>query len=239
MDLGVWLRSLGLERYEAVFRKNEIDDTVLPNLTAEDLKELGIGALGHRRKLLDAIALLRSETTARSPPPEAPPAHSRPLQDTAERRQVTVMFSDLVGSTALSARMDPEDLRQVISAYQKCVSQVVQRFGGFVAKFLGDVGVSALAPALLPIQPDRRRRPSQWQCPLGFAVERWTSARQPLGPTPAPPVPRARRRPRVLAGSRNRPAPRWLTQGSSSSAALESRTYLKIADGRRSSISVR
>jgi class 3 adenylate cyclase len=138
MDLGVWLRGLGLERYEAVFRDNEIDDTVLPNLTAEDLKELGVGALGHRRKLLDAIALLRSETTAKALPVEAPSPLSEPSHDTAERRQVTVMFSDLVGSTALSARMDPEDLREVISAYQKCVAQVVQRFGGFVAKFLGD-----------------------------------------------------------------------------------------------------
>jgi class 3 adenylate cyclase len=138
MDLGDWLRSLSLERYEAVFRENEIDDTVLPNLTAEDLKELGIGALGHRRKLLDAIALLRSETGAKSLASEAPSALSKPSQDTAERRQVTVMFSDLVGSTALSARLDPEDLREVISAYQKCVAQVVQRFGGFVAKFLGD-----------------------------------------------------------------------------------------------------
>jgi hypothetical protein len=125
MDLGVWLRSLGLERYEPVFRENEIDDTVLTSLTAEDLKELGIGPLGHRRKLLDAIALLRSETATRSSPPEASSALSRPPQDSAERRQVTVMFSDLVGSTALSARMDPEDLREVISAYQKCVAQVV------------------------------------------------------------------------------------------------------------------
>ena len=117
MDIGGWLRSLGLEEYEAAFHKNHIDEAVLPNLTAEDLKDLGVGSIGHRRKLLDAITLLRAETTTKAPPPEAPSAIPRPPQDTAERRQVTVMFSDLVGSTALSARMDPEDLREVISAY--------------------------------------------------------------------------------------------------------------------------
>src|ERR1700692_3406408 len=138
MDLRGWLRSLGLERYEAAFRENEIDETVLPSLTAEDLKDLGVGIVGHRRKLLDAIAALRTDATARDPcdavssPPSATP------QDRAERRQVTVMFSDLVGSTALSARMDPEDLREVISAYQKCVAETVGRFGGFVAKYMGD-----------------------------------------------------------------------------------------------------
>jgi class 3 adenylate cyclase len=138
MDIGGWLRSLGLEQYEAAFRQNDIDDTVLPSLTAEDLKDLGIGSIGHRRKLLDAIALLRPETSAKAPTSEAPSTLPAPGQDTAERRQVTVMFSDLVGSTAISARMDPEDLREVISAYQKCVAQTVQHFGGFVAKYMGD-----------------------------------------------------------------------------------------------------
>ena len=141
MDLESWLRSLGLERYEGAFRKNEIDETVLPNLTAEDLKELGVSALGHRRKLLDAIAALRTDTDGKAPSAEAvttPSAPSVAPEDRAERRQVTVMFSDLVGSTALSARMDPEDLREVISAYQKSVAETVQRFGGFVAKYMGD-----------------------------------------------------------------------------------------------------
>ena len=120
MDVVVWLRGLGLGKYEAVFRENEIDETVLPNLTAEDLKELGIAALGHRRKLLDAIAALRAEKTTLGPSAglatsPAPPSASP--EDRAERRQVTVMFSDLVGSKALSARMDPEDLLEVISAY--------------------------------------------------------------------------------------------------------------------------
>ena len=141
MDIVVWLRSLGLGKYEAVFRENEIDETVLPNLTAEDLKELGVTALGHRRKLLDAIAALRNDTSAPGPSSylkTAPAAPSASPEDRAERRQVTVMFSDLVGSTALSARMDPEDLREVLSAYQTCVAETVQRFGGFVAKYMGD-----------------------------------------------------------------------------------------------------
>ncbi len=138
MDIGGWLRNLGLEQYEAAFRDNAINEKVLPNLTAEDLKDLGIGMVGHRRTLLDAIALLRADRTAKAPPPEAPLTVPKPGQDTAERRQVTVMFSDLVGSTALAARMDPEDLREVISAYQKCVAETVQRFGGFVAKYMGD-----------------------------------------------------------------------------------------------------
>src|SRR5450755_1959282 len=139
MDLRDGLRSLGLERYEVAFRENEIDETVLPSLTADDLKDLGVGIVGHRRKLLDAITALRTDATAKDPsgdavssPPSATP------EDRAERRQVTVMFSDLVGSTSLSARMDPEDLREVISAYQNCVAETVGRFGGFVAKYMGD-----------------------------------------------------------------------------------------------------
>jgi class 3 adenylate cyclase/predicted ATPase len=138
MDLGGWLRSLGLGQYEAAFRENAIDDTVLPNLTAEDLKDLGVDIVGHRRKLLDAIAALRADASAKAPPPDALPATDITAKDTAELRQVTVMFSDLVGSTALSTRMDPEDLREVISAYQKCVAETVRRFGGFVARYLGD-----------------------------------------------------------------------------------------------------
>src|ERR1700723_1350555 len=101
MELVVWLRSLGLGKYEAVFRENEIDETVLPNLTAEDLKELGGTALGHRRKLLDAIPALRNDTSGKAPFVDAGTTLSTPSahpEDRAERRQVTVMFSDLVGS---------------------------------------------------------------------------------------------------------------------------------------------
>jgi class 3 adenylate cyclase/predicted ATPase len=138
MDVGGWLRKLGLEQYEAAFRENRIDDTVLPSLTAEDLKDLGVGFVGDRRKLLDAIAAVRAEASAPTPLSDAPLATDKAAQDTGERRQVTVMFSDLVGSTALSTRMDPEDLREVISAYQKCVAETVRRCGGFVAKYMGD-----------------------------------------------------------------------------------------------------
>src|SRR5215813_935618 len=141
MDIVVWLRSLGLGKYEAAFRENEIDETVLPNLTAEDLKDLGVSIVGHRRKILDAIAASRTHAGDKAPYADAATTSSPPSahpEDRAERRQVTVMFSDLVGSTALSARVDPEDLREVISAYQTCVANTVQRFGGFVAKYMGD-----------------------------------------------------------------------------------------------------
>ena len=141
MDIVVWLRSLGLGSTPADIPENEIDETRHPEPDGEDLKELGVAALGHRRKLLDAIAALRSDASGKAPSANAAPASSAPSappEDRAERRQVTVMFSDLVGSTALSARMDPEDLREVISAYQKCVADTVQRFGGFVAKYMGD-----------------------------------------------------------------------------------------------------
>ena len=131
MDPTEWLQTLGLERYATAFRENEIDEPILPRLTAEDLKDIGVGAIGHRRKLLDAIAALRTDAKGEMLAEVA----STP---SGERRQVTVMFSDLVGSTALSTRMDPEDLREVISAYQKCVADTVQRFGGFVAKYMGD-----------------------------------------------------------------------------------------------------
>jgi class 3 adenylate cyclase len=132
---------LGLGKYEAIFRENDIDEAVLPSLTHENLKELGVASFGHRVKLLDAIAALRNEASGKAPSVDAATTSSAPSaspEDRAERRQVTVMFSDLVGSTALSARMDPEDLREVISSYQKCVAETVQRFGGFVAKYMGD-----------------------------------------------------------------------------------------------------
>src|SRR6478672_4985311 len=139
MDVGGWLRKLGLEQYEAAFCENKIDDTVLPRLTAEDLKDLGVGFVGHRRKLLDAIVAVRAEASAPPPPLSgAPRAIDEAAKDSAERRQVTVMFSDLVGSTALSGRLDLEDLREVISAYQRCVAETVRHFGGFVARYMGD-----------------------------------------------------------------------------------------------------
>ena len=134
-----WLENLGLGQYAQRFVENEITLSILPDLTDGDLKELGVSALGHRRLLLRAIAALDNVEKRTPTPTTAASAPVTPQQrDSAERRQVTVLFSDLVGSTALSARMDPEDLREVISAYQKCVAETVQRFGGFVAKYMGD-----------------------------------------------------------------------------------------------------
>ncbi len=132
-EIADWLKTLGLSEYAACFAENRIDFSVLRDLTDQDLKDLGV-VLGDRRKMLRAIAELAGAVPASPQPPFAEPKS----QDTAERRQVTVMFSDLVGSTALSARMDPEDLREVISTYQKCVAETVRRFGGFVAKYMGD-----------------------------------------------------------------------------------------------------
>ena len=134
-EIAEWLEKLGMSEYAERFAENDIDASVLPHLTDQSLKELGV-SLGHRLKILAAIRDLGGPTPVASEPAVAP-AEPRP-HDSAERRQVTVMFSDLVGSTALSARMDPEDLREVISAYQKCVAETVQRFGGFVAKYMGD-----------------------------------------------------------------------------------------------------
>src|SRR5690242_2410211 len=129
-----WLEKLGLGQYAQRFAENDIDASVLPHLTDQSLKELGV-SLGHRLKILAAVQELGGPPPA--PPQPVTPTETKP-QETAERRQITVMFSDLVGSTALSARMDPEDLREIISAYQKCVAETVQRFGGFVAKYMGD-----------------------------------------------------------------------------------------------------
>src|SRR6516164_9027367 len=132
-----WLEKLGLGQYAQRFAENDINFSILPDLTDQDLKELGVASLGHRRQLLRAITEMKGgeavapKLTNEDIAPVAP-------HETAERRQVTVMFSDLVGSTALSARMHPEDLREVISAYQKCVAETVQRLGGFVAKYMGD-----------------------------------------------------------------------------------------------------
>jgi class 3 adenylate cyclase len=137
MNVGDWLRSLDLGRYEQAFRDNEIDEQILLSLTGEDLKEIGVGRVGHRRKLLGAIAALStgkpSSSLQRSIPAAASDIHS-----SAERRQLTIMFCDLVGSTALAARLDPEDLREVLGAYHRAVSDAVGAAGGFVAKYMGD-----------------------------------------------------------------------------------------------------
>ena len=135
MDIAAWLDGLGLGQYEQAFRDNEIDDRVLPSLTAEDLKDLGVKLVGHRRRLLDAIAALGASAPV---VPTTAGTHDAAPRSDAERRQITVMFCDLVDSTALSARLDPEDLRDVIGAYHRTAAGVVRSFDGFVAKFMGD-----------------------------------------------------------------------------------------------------
>ncbi|WP_338821938.1 adenylate/guanylate cyclase domain-containing protein [Bradyrhizobium septentrionale] len=138
MDISGWLRGLGLERYEPAFRENAIDEAILPKLTAEDLRDLGVTAVGHRRILVDAIAALRAEAFRDTPELSVEPDRSGGKAPEAERRQLTIMFADLVGSTALSARLDPEELRDIIGAYHRRCAEVITRSGGFVAKYLGD-----------------------------------------------------------------------------------------------------
>ena len=133
MDVGGWLRGLGLGQYEVLFRANEIDADILPELTEVDLEKLGV-PLGHRKRLLRAISGL----AAAEPSAARSASTGVKLQDAAERRQLTVMFCDLMGSTALSTRFDPEEWREEIRAYQNAVSGVVARYDGFVAKFMGD-----------------------------------------------------------------------------------------------------
>jgi class 3 adenylate cyclase len=144
VDIAAWLRDLGLERYDQAFRDNDVDVDLLSDLNEADLEKLGVASLGHRKILLRAIEALRrpraeaaagmtaiaDETTFGPSPPASGPQ--------AERRQLTVMFVDLVGSTALSAKLDPEDMRDVIHAYQNTVAGEIARFEGHVAKFMGD-----------------------------------------------------------------------------------------------------
>jgi SAM domain (Sterile alpha motif) len=141
MDVAAWLSELGLEQYAPVFRDNDVDGEVLPELTADDLISIGVTSVGHRRKLLAAIAALRAEppTEAQSAATATSAPVSPPTID-AERRQLTVMFCDLVGSTALSTRFDPEDLRELIGDYHRAVADTVGRFDGFVASGLSPGG---------------------------------------------------------------------------------------------------
>src|SRR4029077_14082670 len=151
MDVGGWLRSLGLEEYEKAFRENKVDAAVLPKLTAEDLRDLGVVAVGDRRKLLEAIAALRNDESVQTPPvaaasarPSAATPTSAPVIEPAgERRHVTVMFCDLVGSTSISAGLDAEDWRDLVGSYLDAASAAVTEMGGQVAKKLGD-GLMAL-----------------------------------------------------------------------------------------------
>jgi len=138
IEIAEWLHSLGLARYSEAFAENAVDWAILQKLTSDDLKEIGVAAVGHRRKLLEAIAALGEAVPASTAnlPPSATAAP--PRVEEAERRQLTVMFCDLVGSTPLAARLDPEDLREVIGAYHRTVADAVAGFDGFVAKYMGD-----------------------------------------------------------------------------------------------------
>src|SRR5215472_3569241 len=142
IEIADWLRELGLEQYAPAFRDNDIDGDILPELTADDLVGLGVASIGHRRKLLGAIAALREAPAAVGVPVATPVAPPPPVQEVsataAERRLVTIMFCDLVGSTELATRLDPEDLREVIGVYHRTVADVLGRSGGFVAKYMGD-----------------------------------------------------------------------------------------------------
>jgi class 3 adenylate cyclase len=157
VDIGGWLRELGLGQYEAVFRDNAVDGAILPKLTADDLKEIGVAAVGHRRRLLDAIAALGlsgdgseaspAPSIAPAPPASRPAAQAPPAASastaSAERRPITVMFCDLVGSTSLAAKLDPEDWRNLVGSYLDAASAAVTSLGGHVLKKLGD-GLMAL-----------------------------------------------------------------------------------------------
>jgi class 3 adenylate cyclase len=135
VDIAAWLRGLGLEQYELAFRANEIDATVLPSLTSEDLREIGVVPIGHRRRLLDAIAALDAEASGFA---KTTASRDTPVPANAERRQLTVMFSDLVGSTGVSARLNPEDYREVIAAYHRAVTKIIAESDGFVSRYMGD-----------------------------------------------------------------------------------------------------
>jgi hypothetical protein len=152
VDVAAWLKNLGLWQYEAAFRDNAIDGDLLPSLTAEDLKDLGVTIVGHRRRLLDAIAALGAASKS-TPAPADPPAtlhegavSSRPPSRSgadAERRPITVMFCDLVGSTSLAAKLDAEDWRTLVNTDLDEASAAVTGLGGHVLKKLGD-GLMAL-----------------------------------------------------------------------------------------------
>jgi len=154
-----WLRGLGLEQYAAAFHDNDINSEILHELTTDDLIGLGVTSIGHRRKLLAAISALREAGTMPAPQmaPRAPPHHSLPAGIApAERRQLTIMFCDLVGSTELATQLDPEDLRDIIAAYHRRVAEGVARYGGFTARLMGD-GVLAYFGYPLAHEDDAER----------------------------------------------------------------------------------
>ena len=130
MDIAEWLKGLGLKRYEEAFLANDLDATLLKTLTSDDLQQLGVTSLGHRKILLNAIAILEASSNTKRLDAAPPPM--------AERRQLTVFFCDLVGSTDLSTKLDPEDLRDVLRVYQNTVAGEIVRYEGYTARFMGD-----------------------------------------------------------------------------------------------------
>jgi class 3 adenylate cyclase len=143
VDVGAWLKSLGLEQYETAFRENDVDAEVLPTLTADELKGIGVGSIRHRRRLLEAIVKLQNAgVPSQAIRPLGDHPASTPADDVVphggERRQLTVMFCDLVGSTALSEKLDPEELRDLLHAYRTLCGDVITRYDGFVARYVGD-----------------------------------------------------------------------------------------------------
>jgi class 3 adenylate cyclase len=180
MDVADWLRALGLERYEAAFRENDVDAGLLPTLTADDLKELGISSLGHRRRLLEAIAALRAEGTLAVDPVRltaTPTGMVGSSETTAELRPLSVMFCDLIGSTALSSRLDPESLREVIRSYQACVATTIRQFDGFIARYVGDGVLTYFG------WPEARETDAERAVRAGLAVAAAVSS-TPLGGEP-------------------------------------------------------
>ena len=178
MDVDGWLHRIGLEQYAQTFRDNGIDLSVLPDLTDQDLDKLGV-LLGHRRKLLRAIASLESiEKSEPAIATAAGPAAPRPL-DTAERRQLTIMFCDLVGSTALSTKLDPEDMREIVGAYHRCCTDLITKAGGFVARYMGD-GVLAYFGYPQALEHDAERAVRAGLSVVGAVPKLNTAAHVPL-----------------------------------------------------------
>ena len=182
MNVADWLRAHGLEQYEAAFRENDVDVEVLPTLTADELKDIGVSSIRHRRRLLEAIAVLRSKSMGPEAPALAalfPPSDTRgqpgASETTPERRPLSVMFCDLVGSTALSSQLDPEDLREVIRNYQGCVATTIQHFDGFIARYVGD-GVLIYFG-----WPEARETDAERAVRAGLAVASAVSAERPGG----------------------------------------------------------
>ena len=205
MDVGGWLRNLGLDQYEANFRDNKIDADVLPQLTADDLKDIGVSAVGDRRRLLAAIAALSVETPSASVAPSRPkPRSARDLRISAEQRPITVMFCDLVGSTSLVAKLEAEDWRNLVNDYLDEASAAVTGLGGHVLKKLGD-GLMALFG-----YPTAQENDAERALRAALAIQRALAdlnARNTRAGTPSSP--------RVSAST---PASSWSTRRARSSA---------------------